>query len=109
MRRNFRRTILAASLTALGACTQLSAEDKAALAAANANAEQAKTLAQQALDSARANQADIRMAAQAASQAAQAATQAAQAADRAAKAAQDSSEKVERLFNRSQHKIGQVQ
>ncbi len=77
-------------VVALGACTTLSDQDRALLSAASQNAEQAKTMAQQALDASRAAQASANSAAQAANQA---------AAD--AKAA---NEKADRMFQRSLRK-----
>lgn len=51
----FKRGVIALiPVIALGACTTLSDQDRALLAAASQNAEQAKTLAQQALEDARA-------------------------------------------------------
>ena len=77
-------------ILALGACTTLSDQDRVTLATASQNAEQAKTMAQQALDASRAAQASADSAAQAARQA---------AAD--AKAA---NEKADRMFQRSLRK-----
>lgn len=109
MQNAIRVAVFALSLAALGACTQLSSEDKALLATANSNAEQAKVLSQQALDAAKSAQADVKAAVQAANLAAQGATQAAQAADRAAQAARDESEKVDRMFGHSLRKTGKGQ
>jgi hypothetical protein len=66
-----KRTLLAlVPVIALGACsTGLSDQDRALLTSANQNAEQAKTMAQQALDASRAAQASANSAAQSASQA----------------------------------------
>lgn len=80
---------------ALGACTSMSDSDRAQVSAANQNSEQAKTMAQQALDASRAAQASANNAAQAASQA---------AAD--AKAA---NEKTDRMFQRSLRKAAPAQ
>lgn len=87
-----KRTLLAlVPVIALGACsTSLSDQDRALLTSANQNAEQAKTMAQQALDASRAAQTSANNAAQAANQA---------AAD--AKAA---NEKSDRMFQRSLRK-----
>lgn len=65
---------------ALGACTTLSDQDRALLAAASQNAEQAKTLAQQALEAARAT------------------------ANNAAAEAKAASDKADRMFRRSLRK-----
>jgi hypothetical protein len=78
------------SLGLLGACTSLSESDRALIASANKNAEDAKTLAQQALDASRAAQSSAAAAAQAAQQA---------SAD--AKAAD---EKADRIFQRTLRK-----
>src|SRR5579859_1001933 len=53
-----KRTLIAlVPVIALGACTTLSDQDRAMLSSASQNAEQAKTMAQQALDAAHAAQA----------------------------------------------------
>lgn len=84
-----RSLIALVPLIALGACTaQLSDQDRALLTSANQNAEQAKTLAQQALDASRAAQASAAQA----------------AAD--AKAA---NEKADRIFQRSLRKVAPSQ
>ena len=84
-------------LTALGACTTLSDQDRALISSANQNAQQAKDLAQQALDTARAAQANANDATQNANAAAQSATQAASDAKAA-------NEKADRMFQRSLRK-----
>lgn len=86
-----KRTLVAlVPVVALGACTTLSDQDRALLSAASHNAEQAKTMAQQALDASRAAQASANSAAQAANQA---------AAD-----ARAANEKADRMFQRSLRK-----
>lgn len=78
-------------LLVLGACTNLSKEDRALLTSASQRAEQAENVAKAALT---------------ASQAAEAsATKAEQAADKAAAAAQAASEKADRIFAHEQRKV----
>lgn len=81
----------------LGACTTLSEQDKATLTTASQKADQALSIAQQALDAARKAQAT-------ADQAAQNAAQAAKAAADAAASAQAANEKADRMFQRSLRK-----
>jgi protein tyrosine/serine phosphatase len=89
--RNLKSILVAlVPVVALGACTTLSAEDRALISSANQNADQAKQMAQQALSTAQAAQSSANAAAQAANQA---------AAD--AKAA---NEKADRMFQRSLRK-----
>jgi hypothetical protein len=92
----FKRTLIVlVPVIALGACTTLSDEDRALVSAASQNAEQAKTIAQQALDASRAAQASANSAAQAANQA---------AAD-----ARAANEKADRMFQRSLRKVAPSQ
>jgi len=91
--RTLRTVILAAVPAAmLGACTMsLNDQDRAMLAAASANAQQAKDLAQQALTAAQAAQAS--------------ANSASQAANEAAKTAAAANEKADRMFQQSLRKV----
>jgi hypothetical protein len=93
-----RKTILAlVPVLAVGACTTLSDQDRALLASASQNAQQAKDEAAQALAAAQA--------AQATAQAAQTAAQsAAAAASQAAADAKSANEKTDRMFQRSLRK-----
>jgi hypothetical protein len=75
--------IVLVPVACLGACTTLSAEDRALIASANQNAQQAKDMAQQALT---------------ASQAAQA------SANQAASDARAANEKADRMYQRSLRK-----
>ena len=75
---------------ALGACTTLSDQDRATLAAASQNAQQAKDTAQEALNAARAAQASAANAVATASQ--------------AASDARAANEKADRMFQRSLRK-----
>jgi len=86
------RTMLmvAVPLAALGACTTLSDQDRATLAAASQNAQQAKDMAQQALTNSQQAQATANAAAQAASQ--------------SASDAKAANEKADRMFQRSLRK-----
>ena len=77
-------------VVALGACASLGEEDRALLNSASRNAEQAKTMAQQALDASRAAQSS--------------ADKAAQAADQAAADAKAANDKANRMFQRSLRK-----
>lgn len=84
-----RRSLVAlVPVIALGACTQLSDQDRALLTAASQNAEQAKVLAQQALDASRAAQAS---------------------ASQAAADAKSANEKADRMFQRSLRKVAPSQ
>ena len=89
------RTMLmvAVPLLALGACTTLSDQDRATLATASQNAQQAKDMAQQALAAAQAAQAS--------------ASSAAQSATQAASDAKAANEKGDRMFQRSLRKTSQ--
>lgn len=92
----FKRTLMAlVPVVALGACTTLSDQDRATLTTASQNADQAKAMAQQALDASRAAQASANSAAQAAAQ--------------AAKDAQAANEKADRMFQRSLRKAAPTQ
>lgn len=86
------RTLALAALPVmlLGACTGMSAEDRATLASANQNAQQAKDMAQQALTTAQAAQTS--------------ANQATQSANQAASDAKAANEKADRMFQRSLRK-----
>ncbi len=83
-----RSLIVLVPVIALGACTQLSDQDRALLTSANQNAEQAKALAQQALDAAKAAQAS---------------------ASQAAADAKSANEKADRMFQRSLRKVAPSQ
>ena len=92
--RTFRAILIAAvPVLALGACTTLSDQDRATLASASQNAQQAKDIAQQALATAQAAQASANSAAQSASQ--------------AASDAKAANEKADRMFQRSLRKTSQ--
>jgi hypothetical protein len=74
----------------LGACTTLSEQDRALIASANQNAADAKTIAQQALNTAQVAQANS--------------ASAAQSAANAAAEAQAANEKADRMFQRTLRK-----
>jgi hypothetical protein len=83
-----RSLMILVPVVALGACTQLSDQDRALLISANQNSEQAKALAQQALDASRAAQ---------------------QSAAQAAADAKAANEKADRMFQRSLRKVAPTQ
>ena len=86
-----RLLLITAGMAALGACTMsLNDQDRALIASANSNAQQAKDMAQQALTAAQAAQAS--------------ATAAAQSASKAAGDAQTANEKADRMFQKSLRK-----
>lgn len=86
-----RTLLIVLPLTAIGACTTLSDQDRALLTAASSNAQQAKDMAQQALTAAQAAQAS--------------ANGAEQSASKAASDAQTANEKADRMFQRSLRKV----
>jgi hypothetical protein len=88
--RTLRTMMMLACISALGACATLSDADRATLTSASDNAQQAKVLAQQALDAARTAQVSSANAAASASQ--------------AATDAHAASEKADRMFQRSLRK-----
>lgn len=88
----FKRSLMVLiPVLALGACASLSDQDRTMLASASENAQQAKLLAQQALDASRAAQAS--------------ASSAAESANAAAAAATAANEKSDRMFQRSLRKV----
>jgi hypothetical protein len=89
--------IIALPLALVAGCTEMGAQDKAALDKANSNAMEAKSEAQRATDAA--NKASA-----AAQSAAQAAEQAARSAEKAASEAKMAGDKVDRAFRRGLRK-----
>lgn len=90
--RHFRQALMVlVPVAVLGGCTSMSDQDRALLTSANENAEQAKAMAQQALDASKAAQASANNAAQSANE------------------ARTASERSDRMFQRSLRKTGTPQ
>jgi hypothetical protein len=89
--------VLGVPVLLLGACTTLSKEDQATLTTASQNAADAKSMAQQALDTARAAQ-------QTAQQASSAAQRAQETADKAESDAQAARTEADQAFQATQKK-----